>query len=349
MTVKGFFKSNIFKCLVTLLCVLLISGVFLTIMNGLLAVTPEEKFQRAISKIYGKTVTTETVAILDDSPNSSATIKEAYKVKDDGNYLIKSTGKGGYSGGTVTCWVVVEVTNGSVSGIGKVVVDSNTSQTQMAEINDKFLNSFSTGYEEGIIYTTADGFLVTNSTMSSNAVCSAVNGALDFVNGLLGNAATDPYAEFDYIENIQTKLSSHEYDEATGSVTFHITTDAHGAAMSFKIDVTVDKNGVITDFTIVSNGSTSGYDKSMMPEILNGSLFEGKNLEGIIGIMNNGTDLAYPSSGDLKTGATHSNYLCLRAAAFAAANYDKCIPAPEDGGEEIPPADGGENGEGGNA
>ena len=52
MTVKQFFKSNIFKCLAALLCVLLVCGVFLTIMNGLLAVSDEEKFQRVLSEIY---------------------------------------------------------------------------------------------------------------------------------------------------------------------------------------------------------------------------------------------------------------------------------------------------------
>ncbi len=63
MTVKQFFKSSTFKCLITLLCVLLVSGVFLTIMNSLLKVTDEERFARAINKIYGKPVTTEAVAV----------------------------------------------------------------------------------------------------------------------------------------------------------------------------------------------------------------------------------------------------------------------------------------------
>ena len=69
MTAKQFFKSNVFKCLITLLCVLLVSGIFLTIMDGLLEVTPEEKRNRAISKIYGMQVDVEelTTANYNDS------------------------------------------------------------------------------------------------------------------------------------------------------------------------------------------------------------------------------------------------------------------------------------------
>ena len=105
MSVKEFFKGNVFKCIIALLCVLLVSGIFLTIMNSLLYVTDEERFERAINKIYGKSVKTESVTVADY--NSNATINEAYKIKDDGNYLVKSTGKGGFENGTVTCWVVI--------------------------------------------------------------------------------------------------------------------------------------------------------------------------------------------------------------------------------------------------
>ena len=326
MTVKGFFKSNVFKCLATLLCVLLISGIFLTLMNGLLAVSDQERFERAISKIYGKSVATETVVIQNPNPTSMATINEAYKVKDDGNYLVKSTGKGGYSGGTVTCWVVVEIKNGAISGIGKVVVDSNTAQTQMAEITDSFLSTFSTGYKDGIIYATADGFLVANSTMSSNAVCMSVNGAIEFVNGLLGNTTEDAYKDCKYIEYIDTRNTSHTENE-DGTVTFHVTTIGYGNAMAFTVDVTVNRDGVITKYEITKNGSTGGYDKTMKPSVLDGSLFIDKNVTELI---ENGVDYS-SMKGDLKAGATQSSFLCFSAAVFAAANYEPFLPeAPKD-------------------
>lgn len=329
MTVKGFFKSNVFKCLATLLCVLLVCGVFLTLMNGLLAVSDEEKFARDMNKIYGKNVTTEAVAIQDPNPNSMATVNEAYKVKEDGNYLINSTGKGGYSGGTVTCWVVVEINknSGAIDGIGKVVISKyDTSQTQIAEVNnDKFLSKFSAGYKDGINYQTADGFLVANSTMSSNAICMAVNGALDFVNGLLGNVTEDPYKDCNYIDNIDTRSTSHT-ENGDGTVTFHVTTIGYGNAMAFTVDITVDRNGVITEYEITKNGSTGGYQSSMKPSVLDGSLFEDKNVTSLI---ENGVEYS-SMTGDLKAGATQSSYLCFSAAVFAAANYEQFLPEEGD-------------------
>lgn len=74
----------------------------------------------------------------------------------------------------------------------------------------------------------------------------------------------------------------------------------------------------------------------MLASILDGSLFIGKDIEGIKGILQNGADLGTIGSlngSDLITGATQSNYLCLNAAAFAAANYNTII-SMEQGGQE---------------
>ena len=199
MTTKQFFKSTTFKCLITLLCVLLVSGIFLTVMNSLLKVTDQEKFDRAIKKIYGTSVRTEAVQI--ENYNDNATIDEAYIVKDDGNYLIKATGKGGYDNGTVTCWIVVEIKNGSVSGIGKVVIDSNVGQSYIDRVGSKALNQFSEFYEDGIIYTPS---LITGATVmgTKNAICNAVNAALDFANAKCGNVETEAQKLIKNLESI---------------------------------------------------------------------------------------------------------------------------------------------------
>ena len=147
MTVKEFFKGKAFKCLAALLCVLLISGIFLTIMNGLMAVSDQERFDRAIKKIYGKTVSTTAQTDIADYDTNSYKIEEAYIVKDDGNYLVKATGKGGFDNGSVTCWIVVEVDGGSVSGVGKIVIDSNVGQSYIDIVNIKYFNQFSELYE----------------------------------------------------------------------------------------------------------------------------------------------------------------------------------------------------------
>lgn len=343
MTVKQFFKSNVFKCLATLLCVLLISGIFLTIMNALLAVTPEEKFQRAISKIYGKNVNTKTVDVAQF--NDNAVIEEAYLVTEDGNYLVKSTGKYGFDNGTVTCWVVVNVAGGAVKGVDKVVIDSNKGQSYIGNISDNFLQGFYGNYENGYAFDPNDGFIKTGATRSANAICNAVNGAIDYVNGkFLGNVASDAYSGLKYTEYIETKSTSHEGDK-NGNVIFHVVTKGYGMATAFHIDITVDRTGVIVDYKITHNG-TDNYDPNKMHSgILDGTLFVGNGISDIVRLANEGMEYSGIGS-DLKTGATNSNFVCLYAAAFAAENYGKFLP------EEVEQPDGGDsgdNGEGGNA
>lgn len=331
MTVKGFFKSNVFKCLATLLCVLLVCGVFLTLMNSLLAVSDQERLDRAIIKIYGKSVAYTEVTVA--NYNDNANIDAAYRIKDDGNYLVKSTGKGGYENGTVTCWVVVNVSGGAIKGIDKVVIDSNKGQSYIDRVGASALNQFSELYEEGIVYSSS---LITNATVSGTkrAICNAVNGALDYVNGKwLGNVATDIYADFELTEYIETKQCTHELGE-DGSVTFHIVTKGHSMPDGFKVDITVSAEGSITAYAITVNGSTSQtYINRMLPEILDGTLFVGKDFAGIQQLINDG--ITYPGDDkgtNISTGATQSNYLCIYAAAFATKNYDKLTPE-ESGGE----------------
>ena len=122
-SVKEFFKSTSFKCIAVLLAIVLVCGILLTICNSLFEVTEQEKLDRVLSQIYGKNVSTEEVDLSElETEFEKGQIETAYKVKDDGNYLISSTGSGGFSGGTATCWVVVEMTDGAISGIGNVVV-----------------------------------------------------------------------------------------------------------------------------------------------------------------------------------------------------------------------------------
>ena len=176
MTVKEFFKSNVFKCITALLCVLLSSGAFLTVCFGFMEVTEGERLNRAVASIYGG--------------------KEAYKVvftdggKEVLNYLVSSTGKRGYAGGNVTCWVAITVENGVISGIYKVVISQSASQTLMSDINgSSILQDIADGYESGIQYVPDkdnDEYIVAGATMSSTAVCNSVNGALSYVGDLLG-------------------------------------------------------------------------------------------------------------------------------------------------------------------
>jgi len=263
MTVKQFFKSSTFKCLITLLCVLLVSGVFLTIMNSLLKVTDEERFARAINKIYGKPVTTEAVAVGEQINEDNYHIDEAYLVKDDGNYLVKSTGKGGFDNGTVTCWVVVVVKGGAVSGIEKVVIDSNKNQSYISKINSAFLDGFKANFTPDVPFNANVGFVKTGATMSGNAICRSVNGAVDFVNAKFGNIKEDIFKDKNYTKYIDTANTKGEYDEATATVKFEVVTSGakykgENKAGAFTIRIAVDAlTGVITDYEILIDGSTS--------------------------------------------------------------------------------------------
>ena len=320
MTVKQFFKSTTFKCLVTLLSILLVCGIFLTIMHGLLEVTAEEKLSRAISKIYGKNVTTE-ISEVKNKELDLATIEEAYCVTSEGgNFLVKSTGKGGFAG-TVTCWVVVEIKDNKISGVGKVAIDSYVGETQMAEIKQSFLDSFGKKYTDGIYYTTDDGFKVSSSTKSSNAICNAVNGALQYVKTeKLGMETNDKFKDFLHTEFINKKSTTFKM-AANGGVTYNITTAGYGLASSSTIEITVSKDKIITAYKVTADGSTDGY--SLKADIKNGVPFIGKNLADITAILGEG--LEYP--GDdmntaVNTGASNTTYDCYTAAVFALANFD---------------------------
>ena len=327
MTTKQFFKSTTFKCLLTLLCVLLVSGIFLTVMNSLLKVTDEERFARAINKIYGKSVTTEAVQV-GNFDSDKATIDEAYKVLDDGNYLVKATGKGGYDNGTVTCWIVVKIEKGAVAGIDKIVIDSHVGQSYIDRVTSKALDQFSELYEDGITYSAG---MITAATVmgTKSAICNAVNAALDFTNAKCGNVIVDIYKEnnFEYLTAINTRNTSHTINGDL--VTYTIKTNGYGMAGEFTISITVGAGGIITAYNIVENGSTGGYEDDMAPEILNGSWFVGKNTQAMLDAMGGNIDYGGIKSGltsnELKTGATQSSYQCIQAAAFASANYQRCI------------------------
>ena len=51
---KKFFSSIWFKCIATLLLIVLVSGGSISVLNNLLYVSPEERTGRAVKKIYGE-------------------------------------------------------------------------------------------------------------------------------------------------------------------------------------------------------------------------------------------------------------------------------------------------------
>lgn len=217
MTVKGFFKSNAFKCIITLLCVLLVSGVLLTVAYGFMEVSQGERLQRAVKKVY--TTSSPIVHGLDEngediiieadekdphglvsgsvkSKDGQSVILSAYKIEfeglDDVHILVQSRGKGGFSGGTVTCWVAIniDVTNKEIKNIAKVQLGENVNQSFIGKITAAMLNKFTKSLpEEGFTTKGDDATVSSGATFSSNAICNSVNGAVEWVKDYLKEAA----------------------------------------------------------------------------------------------------------------------------------------------------------------
>ena len=333
MTVKDFFKSTAFKCLVTLLCVLLVSGIFLTIMHGLLEVTDEEKFQRFLSGIYDKQVTTTEQDISKKNTNlSNAVINNVYKVEDDGNYILNVSGKNGY-GGNVLCWVVIMPNSDgkSVGGVGnvKVPIADNPGESFLNQISSSVFDKFGQDFKNDIVYeygydengSNGSMYVNTGASYTMRGISNAVNGAITFMNAFLSGEdikEDDPWENFAFHEFINMEQTS--WTKADGVITYTVTTKPCAPADPFKLEIKVGADKTITDIAITKNGSTEGYETDMF----NVKSLVGKDLAYFTGIC--GDDMAYigdySGNADISTGATRSNYLCMYAAAFAIANYD---------------------------
>lgn len=186
MMAKQFFKSQAFKCIVVLLSILLVCGILLTVCNSLFYVSAEEKFDRAVKKIYGKSVATQKIEMTDEMTVkfNNSSVSEAYIVEDC-NYLIKSVGKQGF-GGDVTCWVVVRMDGDTVAGAGNIAIDKAAGESYVSKIDSSELKAFSKiEYTEGFIYELGLGgkdYIKTGASYTMRAISNAVNGAIEFVN-----------------------------------------------------------------------------------------------------------------------------------------------------------------------
>lgn len=180
MTAKQFFKSKAFKCIVTLLCILLVCGVLLTICNALFYVSAEEKLGRAISKIYGEQVEYVREDVDGGVETSSSQIDEVYKITTyEGDYLLKVTGFGGYSGGSVTCWIRTNISDGAK--VIKITIDSNVNQSYISKVSDGALGTLVDKQDaENFSEFDTEG-IKTGASDSMGAISNAANGALDYV------------------------------------------------------------------------------------------------------------------------------------------------------------------------
>lgn len=176
--------KNFIKPLVVMLSIILVCGGLLAVLSDLLEVTDLERIQRAIDNIYqdeqiklAETVGIETIDMSDLKDKGE--VKACY-ILTNGDYLILSRGKKGYSNGTITTYVAIS----EDFVVKKVVQDSYTGQTLMSKLTsiyEKYVNKNSaTTYEE------FSDVVITGATYSSHACSNSVYVALKFAQRLGG-------------------------------------------------------------------------------------------------------------------------------------------------------------------
>ena len=177
MTVKQFFKSKTFRCIVVLLCIALVSGALLSIMNDVLYVSAEERVQRTIKKIYGTQIGYDKEGVqFDVYQTDNGSVDEIYPL-EDGNYLAKATGNHGYKEGTVTIWCVARYDGGEFVGVDNVSIASYEKQTLMGMFTSSVLSGF-VGHDE------LDIHVVSGATYSETAVKNAFNSVMVYFRDL---------------------------------------------------------------------------------------------------------------------------------------------------------------------
>lgn len=332
MTVKGFFKGKAFKCIAVLLCVLLVSGVLLSVAYvGGLKVTDEERFARKINAVYGGETVTATETDISDKNTSvnNATIQNVWYITEKKDYLVQASSRG--YGGDITCWIAITLNDDlqSVKGVRKVIKYAVADAAELiGNIGDEIYEKFATDYEDGKTFGYGtegnDDFISTGASYTMSAICNCVNGSIEFIKAHISEAEISNPLEglqhTDVIDGTQTTWSAQ-----SGVITYNIVTLGTGKPNAFTFTIKVTKEGdtaKITEYTIVTNGSTAGFEASMAQQAKN---LNGKTLAEVSTLLN-GTE-----AGSLTTGATYSNQHCYKAAAFALANYDACLNSPKGG------------------
>ena len=192
-----FFKSDWFKCITVLLVLAVVLGGTLAFLNDLLYVSPKERTQRAIKKIYGVEITlTDEDIVLDvdnggeELSNEYGSIQKIYKINND--LLFKSTGNQGYKNGTISLWLKVVNDNGNYK-IDKVVLDGYEKQTLMSKFSQSYYNNFLIDVTQS--YSNGSGIFLfspkdhpdklenpmSGATKSANAACNAVNTVIKYL------------------------------------------------------------------------------------------------------------------------------------------------------------------------
>ena len=204
------FKSVWFRCITCLLAILLFSGCSIAILSDLLYVSPEERTQRGIMKVYGKLVDYETVFDVDNKDYNDSTltdqqksliiydfgrINKIYKVGND-ELLFQSVGYKGFKNGTVTVWVRTKLDEQAISPVYSIIqvkLEANVNQSLINNLGAGYYSNFklidvTTTWQNGEFFTadkTQQSAVnynpVSGATYSANAGNNAVNCVISYL------------------------------------------------------------------------------------------------------------------------------------------------------------------------
>lgn len=196
------FKSIWFRCVATLLSIILISGASIAVLSDVLYVSPEERTARGITKVYGRLVDYDTIYDVDSDVYTFDTLTQTQQllVKQDkgeitkiytigaDELLFQSIGFNGFKNGTVTLWIRVKNQNNKYS-IEQVVLESNKSQSLIGNLKADYYKNFeltdvTEAWKNGQLFVTkGEGTLnpVAGATYSATAGNNAVNCVIKYV------------------------------------------------------------------------------------------------------------------------------------------------------------------------
>ena len=212
MRKPSFFNSVWFRCISVLLFLTLFLSGILTTFNFLFYVSPQERTDRALKKIYGVVPNYTTLIDIDskeDGVNTNAininldadadfegAINKIFVIGDENgehDKLFQSVGFEGYKGGSITVWVRVKYLDNGSKKIEQVLLQEYDKQTLMSKLDSSFYNKYlidiTDAYKNGDAFTTESGkgeFTnpVSGATYSANASNNAVNCIIAYVGGV---------------------------------------------------------------------------------------------------------------------------------------------------------------------
>ena len=189
-----------FMTVLVLVIIALCSGAILAVVNDVCYVSEEEKNNRALAKVYeSKSFTTKEIntefagrPCADDSANTD-TIKGVWQA-EDGTYVLKARGNGGYSNGWVEVMVALSADPENAKNIliKNVALSDNEGQSFIGNVNAAFLAQFKKSLADDFMLnkeSTGEGTYidpVSGTSKSSRAIKNAVNIALYYARNALG-------------------------------------------------------------------------------------------------------------------------------------------------------------------